>query len=215
MWRDGPSAPLYWGPDEQAAIRCGRAVIGLCAELDEIFQFIEPRQEHDQVYGPRLQRLLFAACSEVETSWSGILHANGYPDINRWTTNDYVKLEEALGLSAYSMRLEAAVGYPSIEPFTGWDHRDPTKSIQWYDAYNKVKHNNEINARLATLKNVISACSAVFGLAIAQYGPELFNRDGRFYQPVLWFNSYFAFQREHAYRGTPGGGDLQPVPYFT
>jgi hypothetical protein len=214
IWRNGgDSPPLNEGADQASFNRCGRSVLALCSELENIFQFIEPGVNHNTVYGPALQRLLFLACSEAETAWAGILNANGYPNTTRWTTNDYVKIEPAMGLRDYSVSLVDVAGYPWIYPFRGWTAANPTVSLAWYDAYNKVKHDNERNAQFATLKNVIEACAAVYVLAIAQFGQHPFLPDGRFGQRVIYIETVHNYQKTDVYHGISGGGSWVAVNY--
>ena len=214
IWRNGGDhPPLCEGVDQPSYNRCGRSVVALCSELERVFQFIEPGTHHDNVYGPSLQRLLFVACSEVETAWSGILHANGYPISGRWTTNGYVKIESATGLSDYSVKLVDVADYPLIYPFRGWTASSPTTSLSWYDAYNKVKHDNERNAHHATLKNVVDACAAVYVLAIGQFGQNPFLPGDRFGQRVLFIEGVYNYHEADVYHGVSGGGSWTPVNY--
>jgi len=60
-----------------------------------------------------------------------------------------------------------------LEPFKCWDETNATKSLKWYDAYNKTKHNKEENLADANLINAITAVAAVVILFRAQFGFEI------------------------------------------
>jgi hypothetical protein len=180
-----------------------RIARSLFARLRDIFQVIEPCHEHDAVYGHELRQLLILACTEVESSWQAILKANGYPDTTksgkprRWTTKDYVKLLEPMRLHSYRLSLAAHPSYGDIWPFQGWEADNATGSLPWYDAYNKTKHNREIELKRATLRDVIVALAAVHVMTVAQFGfgevamgqfhADAFNFLG---SPRWWVDSY-------------------------
>lgn len=190
--------------------RCGRAVIGICADLERVFQYIEPAQQHDEVYGPALQRLLFVTCSEIETSWAGILKANGYLPKRMWKTDDYVELSPAMGLSSYELGLVGYSNLPPFKPFAGWDKANPTGSLKWYDAYNKVKHDNDVNAHFASLESVLNACAGLCALLVAQFGEQTEEK----FQGVFRLYKFHPFQTNEMYQPVAGRGDWTPVNYF-
>jgi hypothetical protein len=54
--------------------------------------------------------------------------------------------------------------------FGDWDAASPTKSLTWYDAYNKTKHDREENLKFATLSNAVQAVGATVVMFHAQFG---------------------------------------------
>ena len=149
-----------------------RAARNLHERLEEIFSVVEPTAANMEVHGLRIRELLILACMEVESSWSGILRANGYTN-NRLDTRDYVKLLTPLKLNEYKSN---SLNYPELPlfiPFQDWDLGSPTKSLPWYNAYNKTKHNREEFFELATLGNAIDAIVAVDIMNYVQFGLSL------------------------------------------
>lgn len=140
----------------------------LCDRLLAIFSVVEPAQTNMEVYGYEIRSLLFLACTEVENQIKQVLLANGYPD-GRLSTRDYVKTCDPLRLRDYGVRL-TRYGVQEFRPFAKWVSSDSTKSIAWYDAYNKAKHDRLKNANCATLSAVIESVAAVFVLAKAKFG---------------------------------------------
>ena len=141
----------------------------LCRELDGIFTFVEPVDEHRHVYSHRLRNLLIVAATEFEAQCVGILEANGVgPNGHYFNTTDYIRLLPVFQLDQYRIGLSMFPSYPSLGPFEGWSASNPTTSLPWYDAYNKTKHNRESNFGLATIENALQAVGACFCMYMAQ-----------------------------------------------
>jgi hypothetical protein len=144
----------------------------LLSKLEELFETVEPSTQNETAYGHKIREVLLLACMEVESAWSAVLRENGYVR-DRFTTNDYVKLCAPMFLDAYSMRLSSYSGFPEFCPFHGWDATSPTKSLRWYDAYNRTKHDREGNLYLATLSDAIHAVGAAVVMVYAQFSFKL------------------------------------------
>jgi hypothetical protein len=144
----------------------------LTRQLDRICQTVHPADETLSVYGHDIRNLLILACTEVESHWRGVLIANGIKKSNnRFNTTDYVVLCEAMKLDEY------AVGFPNYpwleesSPFAGWESTgNPTQDIEWYDAYNAVKHSRETDFSRATLRYAFEAINACAIMMAAQFG---------------------------------------------
>lgn len=145
----------------------------LLKKLLIIFETIEPTSSNLECFGLEVRNLLLLACMEVETNLIGILKANDYvsPRGDRMNTQDYVKLLEPLQLYRYSIKFEFYPDLKTYKPFETWDSNSPTKSIPWYDAYNKTKHNREQELSSASLLHTIESISALLILIYAQFGP--------------------------------------------
>ena len=71
--------------------------------------------------------------------------------------------------------------YPWIEPvapFRNWDRSNPTGSLQWYEAYNRTKHDRESHLKKATLSFAFDAVAACAIMIVGQFG-EVFGFDLR------------------------------------
>jgi hypothetical protein len=73
-------------------------------------------------------------------------------------------------LDEWELSLISYPDYPPIRPFSGWSSSAATKSLDWYDAYNAVKHDREANLRRATFGNVLKAAAASIAMGAAQFG---------------------------------------------
>jgi hypothetical protein len=142
----------------------------LLGKLEELFETIEPAEANLLAYGHKIREILLLACMEVESSWSAVLKENDYPADGMLTTKDYVKLLTPMLLDSYELSLQSYPHFPSFVPFRDWDAASPTRSLAWYDAYNRTKHDREENLKFATLSNAIQAVGATAVMFHAQFG---------------------------------------------
>lgn len=142
----------------------------LLSKLVDLFETVEPNTANSSVYGHKIREILLLACMEVESSLSAVLKENGYSSAGRLTTNDYVKLFQPMLLDGYELALQSYPDFPPFSPFKGWDAKQPTGSLTWYDAYNKTKHDREDELKLATLGNAVMAVGAAVVVFHAQFG---------------------------------------------
>lgn len=57
---------------------------------------------------------------------------------------------------------EVRTGNIGIKPFESWDIENSAKSLEWWNAYNYVKHARNENFKKANLKNVLSALMGLY-----------------------------------------------------
>lgn len=141
----------------------------LLTEMQDVFETVEPAEGNMQTYGHKIRELLLLAAMEVETSWTAVLRANGYTE-PRPTTKDYVKLLAPMLLDSFGLTLRSYPALPVHTPYRGWNVQAPTKSLGWYDAYNKTKHNREEFLGVATLGRAVQAVGAATIMFYAQFG---------------------------------------------
>lgn len=141
--------------------------------LDQILNTIFPSTENLKAYGYNIRNLLVLACIEVEAQLIGIMKSNELAQKTRYTTNDYFKLKHPLHLHEYSTNLSLYPHLNAFSPFNSWDESSPTQSLPWFDHYNAVKHNSELNINKATLESAISAVCALSIILRAQYGASI------------------------------------------
>lgn len=172
VWRPGLclDIPEALSIDELELRRAKSDLKILIDKLHEILLFVEPDMNGLQAYGHKIRELLILACTEVESSWVGYFRlANKYRD--GLTTKDYVKLNSVLRLFEYQVSFK---NYPfniQIKPFEGWDAKRPTKSLTWYDNYNKTKPNKAESFSCATLDSCFKAIVASIVMFCTRYSP--------------------------------------------
>jgi hypothetical protein len=167
---------------------------GLFESLAAIFRVVHPAKDNNlNAYGGAIRDIIILACTEVEAQWKGVLEAHCVVPAKgkHFTTNDYVKLLPVMKLDQYEVKLTR---YPRIiptGPFIGWKASNPTGSLPWYDAYNKVKHDREVEFNKATLEHAIEAVAACVVMLAAQFGIQALERHRlkslfEFYHRPIW-----------------------------
>lgn len=143
----------------------------LVDDLNEIFKTLAPRTDNLTAFGHSIRNIIILACTEIDAMMNNILDKNCVKRKGKYRTmNDYVKLLEPLRLREYSLSFSRHNDLPNLSPFANWDSQDRTKSLVWYDAYNKIKHDRETNFYKATLENAINSIAAYAIILIAQFG---------------------------------------------
>lgn len=153
-------------------------LVSLIDMLQQICQTIHPTTETYNSYGHEIRNLLILACTEVEAQWKGILEAHNVKPLNGkfYTTKDYVKLNKAMRLKDYAISLPHYPWLSEFRPFQSWNGSKATKSLDWYDAYNEVKHDREKNFSKAKLIYAINAVCACMIMLLAQFGRQQVTR---------------------------------------
>ena len=151
-------------------------------ELIRLFEFVEPADANLKCYSHQLYALFLRASTEFEANAKAVLQANGYLKSGNWNISDYHKLNAATRLSDYSIRIPIWNGtHRTIQPFASWQ---TGHSLNWYQAYNDVKHSRFAKFDCASLENVVTAVAAVFAVVFSQF--HIFTFDP--HHPVLMFN---------------------------
>lgn len=152
-----------------------RAFNNIQSSLDTLFDYVDPSDSNFLCYGHKFRELLILACTEVECLWAKLLIANGIVK-DRYTTTDYFKCHSALMLNKYEVKLKQYPNVEAFKPFLNWESVSPTKSIDWYAAYNLVKHNRSLNIDKANFKHLLNAIAAIHILLESQYSHEIFQQ---------------------------------------
>ncbi len=155
---------------EAVALQHGTVATSILIDrLRRVFDHVEPDPKNGRVWGHVIRELLILAATEFETAAASVLRANGVPE-RRFSTIDYVRLLDPMHLDGRGARLALYPAWPLVRPFEGWSAENPTASLRWYDAYNRVKHDRERNFHLATLEAAIHATVAAVLMLVAQFG---------------------------------------------
>jgi hypothetical protein len=171
----------------------------LIESVKTIFLTVHPDRDNLNAFGHNIRNLLILACTEVEAQFKGILKENGYIIKSKYPNiKDYIKTKEPLRLDEYSVKL---LNYPWLvpySPFLNWEDNDKSRSLGWYDNYNAVKHNRAEEFDKGTLRDAITALSAIAVLLTAQYGKEVMSKHSSIYnffeltqEPIWSITDYY------------------------
>lgn len=172
-----------------------QALLLLVQRLDELLNYVEPTTESLRGYSNKSRELLILSCTEVENYWTYYMHLadKSPPGGGQFTTNDYVKLCLPLSLAEYEVSLPRYSVIRPLKPFSGWKAQpSPTRTIPWYDAYNKTKHDRRNHFSDATIRSCIEAVAANLVLFAVRFGPfHLFQGAGTL---AAYVNQLFALE---------------------
>lgn len=145
----------------------------LVERLDELLLYIEPDANGLKAYSHKTRELLILACTEVENTWKHYMRLAGATPVTGGdlTTKDYARLVGPLFLSEFEISLKPYGIVPPMRPFFGWNLAAPTRSLPWYDAYNKTKHDRSTHFGEATLHNCLMAIAANLTLFCVRFSP--------------------------------------------
>lgn len=144
-----------------------RAFLILLKDVQELFDYIEPAHTNRSCYSFRIHQLLLRACIEVEANCKGILTENGYTRSGHMNMGDYKKINISHRLSSYQVRLPLWNGIGNTRsPFSDWATGG---LLQWYQAYNKTKHDRHGAFEQATFEHMIEAVCGLQILLSSQF----------------------------------------------
>jgi hypothetical protein len=177
VWRPGLTyIDHVWqalGTDQQEQRAAEQSLHLLVAALNDLFLYVEPEAAGLNAFGPKTRELLILACTEIEDAWTRYLRRAGRVEPSRgYTTNDYVALLDPLHLADYQIGLVPFAKVPKVRPFANWSSTAATKSLVWYDAYNKTKHDRTEHLSSATVARCIEAVAANLALYCVRFSPQ-------------------------------------------
>ena len=137
-------------------------------DIAEVFKVVAPHYQQRYVYGHAIRNIIILACTELDARMQDILANNGVcPKGKYFEMKDYFKLKDPLKLDEYELSFYRYGDLRTFSPFSAWEN---DKQLDWYKAYNHIKHNREKNFSEANLLNAINAIMAYAIILIAQYG---------------------------------------------
>lgn len=139
------------------------AVRLLVADLEAVFEYIEPSDQNLSTYSHRLYSLLLRACTEFE-SLAKEMAISLHGDAREFRSmTQYRSLDREFKLSLLAVDVLPWRPAPRrVVPFQGW--RDAEPKLGWYQSYNAVKHNRSEDFASASLGNTVEAVAGVFAV---------------------------------------------------
>jgi hypothetical protein len=182
----------------------------LYRDLEECIRYVHPAEENYKVYSLRFYELLLRAATEFESLCKEKVIELKLVEksVTKYGIKDYFLLN-----AHYEHKLaKVQVGFlfpevTFIQPLASWKK---THTLDWYQAYNDVKHNRNTKFAQANLGNVLHGIGSIFILLDAfQLCP-----DGKFSYlkkeskpqriksnkewPVVLYKEYWSEEKENA-----------------
>ncbi len=125
--------------------------------FEESEKYVEFSVDNYATYSMQFISCLMETGAELDGVMKSIC---GFSPDDRKTIQDYAP--KILGKYPDINTKEVIVRGNAIMPFKGWTITQPAQSLEWWKAYNSVKHGRSNNYKKANLKNVLYALAALF-----------------------------------------------------
>jgi hypothetical protein len=160
-----------------------RAFLLIQNDLQKLFEYVEPCDENSNTISLRIQELLTRVCIEIEANFTAILKENKYSDSNNWNLkNDYSLIDFSHKLSSYKVKFPIWRGEKNTRtPFKNWATKPSSNwhVLDWYQAYNKSKHDRHLHFDKATFDTLLDAVSGLVVLLSAQFMDENYSPNSK------------------------------------
>lgn len=142
----------------------------LRADLNLLFEYVEPDMVNLSTYSHRTYELLLRICTEIESNFKIIFTKNRVALGTEKNIIRYSDLDGPMKLSTVEISClkSSHLTYRPFEAFA--NSKRENRSPFWYKEFNIVKHDRAQNFSNASLKNVILALGALYVLLDAQFG---------------------------------------------
>ncbi len=160
-----------------------RAFLLIQDDLQKLFEYVEPCDENSSTISLRIQELITRVCIEIEANFTAILKENKYSNPGNWNLkNDYSLLEISHKLSSYKVKFPVWRGKNNLRrPFENWETKPNSNwhVLDWYQAYNKSKHDRHLHFDKATFDTLLNAVSGLVILLSAQFMTESYSPNSK------------------------------------
>lgn len=138
------------------------------SQLNEILRVVPYCKEHEKVWSPLFSSLLLDSCSQLDSLWRGLAWESECvrakhkrDDLNMKNYfhffNDHPKAPLCDRWVVFWGR-DGSI----VRPFSEWRASKTYKTLFWWKAYNKIKHDRLVNLKLATYEAAICALAGLF-----------------------------------------------------
>lgn len=138
--------------------------------LQNVLRYVPYCFEHKNVWSPKLVTILHEVCSQLDSLW--FYEAKKSPCIEKEKLNIRDYFEYYGECIAPKWVVFWGQETERIQPFESWDNplitsykKEQWKSAftpEWWEAYQKVKHNRLANVNMATLERTVHAVAGLF-----------------------------------------------------
>ena len=106
-----------------------------------------------------------------------------YNPTDRKNIADYASFILADYTSITTQKIKVLGTDIELIPFQGWNETTPAKSLFWWSAFDKIKHNRHGNFTDANQKNVLNMLAALYLLEMKQFGKVAKESNGHLDEP--------------------------------
>ena len=143
-------------------------------------QYVEVCTNNYSTYSLEFVNQIQTICSEVDVIMKSMC---GFASKDRKCITDYAKI--LLNDIPDLVNREVTIRNISIKPFARWNEKNASKSLKWWNAYQKIKHGRDGTFHFASLENTLKSIKALYLLeriyfkrcADEENKPDVFSRD--------------------------------------
>jgi len=129
-------------------------------------QYVEFSVDNFDTYSIEYTQLLQTIGSEIDVVFKTYC---GFQPNDRKNISDYAIVVLQKYPDIVDQRARVQFLGEIIEPFANWNTTRPAQSLEWWQAYNEVKHNRVAQMKKASLKNVLYSLCALCLLEMKHY----------------------------------------------
>ena len=122
----------------------------IAADIERSFAVIAPSQDNYSAYGAQFEKIIYQACVGVESLFNKILSDNGMGSRDTGMKT-FVKLKPWLHVEEYTLEVVYYPWLPDVHPFKDWDIAQPSRSLPWFNAYNSLKHDRQLEPKFSVV----------------------------------------------------------------
>lgn len=128
--------------------------------LSDVVEVLPYSDEHLDVWSPHLVTVLLEACSQLDSLWKAKFRQAGSRSKDQSNIHDYF---DRFGSDvAHRWLVFWGEHGVRVQPFSPWADAATYKPLDWWKAYNDVKHDRLANRRQAKLRHAVDAVAGLF-----------------------------------------------------
>jgi hypothetical protein len=174
-------------------------------DLKQLFEYIEPADQNKDTISLKIHELIVRTCIELEANFTAILKENKYSKTENWNMKcDFCLIDYSHHLSSYKIRLPVWTGENNIrEPFVKWKDKTPKDwyVLDWYQIYNKSKHDRYDSYSKATFEKLIDAICGLVAVLSSQFLDEDYSTEPK----MLSVGNEYSYNYNPEYVSASGG----------
>lgn len=135
--------------------------------LSEFLRFVPYCEEHKAVWSPALATIILETCSQLDSLWQYEAKQSPYVSKRRLTINDYFQYYGEYVANKWlvfygerSQMLQPYAVWAKASQYTA--HQYQNYELQWWRAYNALKHNRFVNRSEGRLEYAVRALAGLF-----------------------------------------------------
>jgi hypothetical protein len=153
-------------PNEFPASAVVASFIATERTLVDVLEIVPYCNEHENVWSPRLATVIMEACSQLDSLWSHEARQSSFlgPDLNLKIKHHFKHFACKVG---YRWAVFWADPPVQLRPYKTWDGVTEYAPLEWWQAYNDLKHNRLEYLKRATLSAAVNAVAGLFLAVVA------------------------------------------------